>query len=447
MQTPTSPPVRYAKSGDINIAYQLSEANGPDLVYVSGWISHLDLMWEDQYQAQFLHRLSQFSRLIMFDKRGVGLSDRVSIEHLPTMEQRMDDVRAVMDSVGCEKAYLFGHSEGAVLSTLFAATYPDRTIGLMLYGGYATKSKRADYPWAPSPEAQAKRLDLILNHWPEGAGLESRAPSMAGNQAFIDGFTKYARSAASPAAAHALAVMNDQIDIREILGSVAVPTLIVHRTGDRSTPIEGARFMADRIPDAELVELDGEDHLPWTEDSESVLSEIQKFVTGTRPEREITRVLSTVLFTDIVDSTVRAVDMGDKAWRRLLDQHDALCRQQIEHQRGRLIKTTGDGILATFDGPARAVRCGQAIAVGARQLGIEIRSGLHTGEIELRDDDIGGFAVHFASRVMGYAGSGEVVVSQTVKDLVAGSGLAFASIGEQSLKGIPGTLELFTVVH
>lgn len=445
MQTPTPPPVRYAKSDDINIAYQVSEANGPDLVYVSGWISHLDMMWEDPYQARFLHRLSQFSRLIMFDKRGVGLSDRVSIEHLPTMEQRMDDVRAVMDSVGCEEAYLFGHSEGAVLSTLFAATYPERTLGLMLYGGYAAKSVRADYPWAPSPEAQAKRLDLVLNHWPDGVGIEARAPSMIGNQAFFDGFVKYARSAASPAAAHALALMNDQIDIRDILGSVAVPTLIVHRTGDRSTPIEGARYMAERMPDAVLVELGGEDHLPWTDDSESILSELEEFVTGTRPEREVTRVLSTVLFTDIVDSTVQAVEMGDHGWRRLLDQHDALCRKQIEHHRGRLIKTTGDGILATFDGPARAIRCGQAIALGARDLEIEIRAGLHTGEIELRDDDIGGVAVHFASRVMGFAGSGEVVVSRTVKDLVAGSGLVFTSIGEQSLKGIPGVWELFSV--
>lgn len=268
---------------------------------------------------------------------------------------------------------------------------------------------------------------------------------MIGNQAFFDGFVKYARSAASPAAAHALALMNDQIDIRDILGSVAVPTLIVHRTGDRSTPIEGARYMAERMPDAVLVELGGEDHLPWTDDSESILSELEEFVTGTRPEREVTRVLSTVLFTDIVDSTVQAVEMGDHGWRRLLDQHDALCRKQIEHHRGRLIKTTGDGILATFDGPARAIRCGQAIALGARDLEIEIRAGLHTGEIELRDDDIGGVAVHFASRVMGFAGSSEVVVSRTVKDLVAGSGLAFTSLGEQSLKGIPGTWELFSV--
>jgi class 3 adenylate cyclase len=268
---------------------------------------------------------------------------------------------------------------------------------------------------------------------------------MIGNQAFFDGFIKYARSAASPAAAHALAVMNDQIDIRDILSSVAVPTLIVHRTGDRSTPIEGARYMAERIPGAKLVELDGEDHLPWTEDSESVLTETEEFVTGTRPEREITRVLSTVLFTDIVDSTVLAIGMGDEAWRRLLDRHDAICAKQVEHHRGRLIKTTGDGVLATFDGPARAIRCGQAIALKVRDLGIEIRAGLHTGEIELRDDDIGGVAVHFASRVIGYAEANQVVVSRTVKDLVAGSGLEFDSIGEQSLKGIPDTWELFSV--
>lgn len=443
MSVGTPPPVQYARSENVNIAYQVSEKNGPDLVYVAGWISHLDMMWEDPYQAEFVQRLGQFSRLIMFDKRGVGLSDRVSIEHLPTLEQRMDDVRAVMDAVGSESAYLFGHSEGSVLSTLFAATYPDRTDGLMLYGGYATKSERSDYPWAMTSDARTAGLDLILNHWPEGAGLETKAPSMANNPTFVDNFKRYARSAASPAAAHALAVMNDQVDIREILSSVSVPTLIVHRTGDTSTPIEGARYMAQRIPDARLVELDGQDHLPWTEDSESVLAEIEQFVTGTKPERAITRVLSTVLFTDIVDSTVQAVEMGDEAWRRLLDRHDTLCQRQIERHRGKHIKATGDGVLATFDGPARAIRCGQAIAEEARNIGIEIRAGLHTGEIELRGDDIGGVAVHFASRVMGYAGPNEVVASRTVKDLVAGSGLTFTTIGEKALKGIPGEWELF----
>lgn len=445
MPVGTPPPVHYAKSDDLNIAYQVSESNGPDLVYVSGWASHLDMMWQNTYQAPFLHRLSQFSRLITFDKRGVGLSDRVSISDLPTLEQRMDDVRAVLDAVGSTQAYLFGHSEGSVLSTLFAATYPDRTNGLMLYGGYAARSPQDDYPWAPSPADRAEFLDHVLNHWPELSGIESMAPSMAGDASFVDDFNRYMRSAASPAAAHALAVMNTQADIRDILSSVPVPTLIIHRVGDRDAEIGGARYMVERIPNARLVELDGEDHLPWTEDSESVLSEIEQFVTGIRPEREVTRVLSTVLFTDIVDSTVRAVELGDEGWRRLLDRHDAICIQHISQYRGRLIKATGDGILATFDGPARAIRCGQAIAQAVRELEIEIRAGLHTGEIELRGDDIGGVAVHFASRVMGFAGSSQIVVSRTVRDLVAGSGLTFTSIGEKSLKGIPGDWELFIV--
>ena len=443
MSIGTPPPVHYAKSDDLNIAYQVSDANGPDLVYVSGWASHLDMMWQNTYQAPFLRRLSQFSRLITFDKRGVGLSDRVSISDLPTLEQRMDDVRAVLDAAGSSEAYLFGHSEGSVLSALFAATYPKRTKGLMLYGAYAARVPQDDYPWAPSPADRAEFFEHVLNHWPELSGIESLAPSMAEDASFLEDFSRYMRSAASPAAAHALAVMNTEADIRSLLPTVTVPTLIIHRIGDRDAEIGGARYMAERIPDARLVELEGEDHLPWTEDSESVLSEIEQLVTGVKPEREVTRVLSTVLFTDIVDSTVQAVDLGDQKWRHLLDRHDAICRQEIGHYRGRLIKATGDGILATFDGPARAIRCGQAIGLAVRELGIEIRAGLHTGEIELRGDDIGGVAVHLASRVMGFARSSEVVVSRTVKDLVAGSGLTFTTLGPQALKGIPGTWELF----
>jgi pimeloyl-ACP methyl ester carboxylesterase len=435
--------VNYAHSGDLQIAYGVGPDNGPDLVYVSGWVSHLDMMWENDLQAAFLARLSSFSRLITFDKRGVGLSDGVPLDKLPTLEERMDDVRAVLDAVGSERPFLFGHSEGSVMSALFAATYPHRTAGLVLYGAYAARIPRDDYPWAPSPTDRAAFLQKILDHWPALEDMGTLAPSQADNETFIEDFTKYLRSGASPSAAHALAAMNTQADIRSVLGSIIVPTLLLHRTNDRDADIGGARYMADRIPAARLVELAGADHLPWTEDSDSVVDEIEEFVTGVRPSPTIDRVLATVLFTDIVDSTRVAAELGDAQWRRVIDAHDRISRDHVDRRSGTFVKTTGDGILATFDGPARAVRCAEAIARDVHPLGIAIRSGVHTGEIELRGNDIGGIAVHIAARVIGEAKEAEILTSSTVKDLVAGSGISFTSRGVHTLKGVPGEWTLY----
>jgi pimeloyl-ACP methyl ester carboxylesterase len=442
--THTVPPVRYARSGDVNIAYQALDGDGPDLIYVSGWVSHLDMMWEDPYKRRFLERLADFGRLIVFDKRGVGLSDRVSLDNLPTLEERMDDMRVVLDSVGSEKAFLFGHSEGSVMSALYAATHPSRTRGLILFGAYATRKPAPDYPWAPEVEDRQRELLEQRDDWPQTSAITLRAPSMAGNAEFIDRQVRYLRSGASPAAAFALGVMNSEADIRDVLPAINTPTLLLHRVGDRSTSIGESRYIVDRIPGARLVELQGEDHLPWTDNYEDIVAEIEEFVTGTRTAPEPDRVLATVLFTDIVDSTKAASDHGDKTWREILDRHDQISLSEIERFRGRPVKGTGDGYLATFDGPARAVRCALSITDATQKLGIRIRSGLHAGEIELRGDDIGGIGVHIASRVSGKAGPCEVLVSRTVKDLVAGSGLQFTDRGIHSLKGVDDTWQLFS---
>ena len=440
-----TPTVRYARSEGVNIAYQALDGDGPDLLYVSGWVSHLDMMWADIDHRRFFDRLSGIGRLIMFDKRGVGLSDRVSEDRLPTLEDRMDDVRAVLEAVGSEAAYIFGHSEGSVMSTLYAATYPERTLGLILYGGYAARSWSESYPWAPNAEWRSQFQDSILADWPYAQGWEAMAPSRAGDADFIESWGKYLQSAASPSAAHALHVMNSQADIRDLLPSVTTPTLIIHRRDDRVARIEGARYMAEHMPNARLVELDGSDHLPWLGNSEEVLVEVEEFVAGTRTAQPVDRVLATILFTDIVDSTHHAAEVGDTQWRRLLDKHDEISRSEIARFRGRPVKGTGDGFLATFDGPARAIRAATAIEERVAEIGIEVRAGIHAGEIELRHDDIGGIGVHIAARVAAEAGPGEVLVSRTVKDLVAGSGIMFAERGTYTLKGVSEDWDLYAV--
>jgi len=442
---PNPPELRYTTSDDVSVAYQVGPPNGPDLVYVSGWVSNLALMWDNPYMGSFIGRLSSFSRLITFDKRGVGLSDRVSLDELPTLEQRMDDVRAVLDAAGSESAYVFGHSEGSLMSALFAATYPERTRGLVVFGGFASRRPSEQYPWAPQPSEREAAAASIDDEWPDTEDIETYAPSMEGNMDFIGSMRRYFRAAANPTAARALFTMNTRSDVVDILPSISVPTLIIHSTGDRSASIEGARFMAAAIPGARLIELPGEDHVPWTANAETILSEIEHFVTGTRHDAVTDRVLATVLFTDIVDSTATAAAMGDARWSSLLTSHDEISRDLVLRYRGRLIKSTGDGILATFDGPARGIRCAQEIGEAVRVLGIHTRAGLHTGEIEIRDDDVGGVGVHIASRVEATAGPGEVVVSRTVRDLVSGSGIEFRSLGAHQLKGVPGEWELFLV--
>ena len=434
------PETRYAKSGDVNIAYQVL-GDGPfDLVLVPGWISHLEHQWEEPSLARFLQRLASFSRLIMFDKRGTGLSDRVSVKELPTLEQRMDDVRAVMDAVRSERAAIMGISEGGPMSVLFAATYPQRTSALVLYGTMATRAESR-----PTDEQLQPIFDAMERSWGQTMNTGLWAPSRAQDQQFREWMARLGRLGASPGAAVALTRMNLEIDVRHVLPAIRVPTLIVHRTGDRAVAVDLGRHLAQEISGAKFVELPGDDHFPSVGDADAILDEVQEFLTGVRPGPESDRVLATVLFTDIVGSTERAADMGDRRWRDLLDSYYALARRDLGRFRGREVKTTGDGFLATFDGPARGIRCACAISDEAGRLGLPIRAGLHTGECEIMGEDIGGIAVHIGARVAAQAGSGEVLVSSTVKDLVAGSGLRFEDRGSRALKGVPEEWRLFAV--
>jgi len=439
------PETRYAKSGDVNIAYQVVGDGPLDLVYVPGWVSNVELMWDEPGYVRLLRRLASFSRLVVFDKRGTGLSDRVPNDHLPTLEQRMDDVRAVMDAVGSARAALLGHSEGANMAALFAATYPQRASALVLLGAFAKRIRSADYPWAPTAEERLALADQVEREWGK-LDLTDMAPSMEGDERFWAHLAAYSRRSASPAAAAALLRMNSQIDIRGILAAIRVPTLVLHRSGDRDAKVEEGRYIADRIPGARFVELPGEDHLIWAGEQEALLAEVEEFLTGVRPGPEHDRVLATVLFTDVVGSTERAAELGDRPWRWLLEQHHAAVRRELERWRGREVDTAGDGFLATFDGPARAIRCACAISDAVRPLGLEIRAGLHTGEVELVGEGVAGIAVHTGARVAAAADAGEVLVSSTVKDLVAGSGIEFEERGEHELKGIPGTWRLYAVL-
>jgi pimeloyl-ACP methyl ester carboxylesterase len=439
------PETRYTKSGGVNIAYQVVGSGPLDLVYVMGWVSNLDYFWEEPSYARFLHRLASFSRLILFDKRGTGLSDRVHDSELPTLEQRMDDVRAVMDAAGSQRAALFGVSEGGPMCALFAATFPARTSALVMYGSYAKRVWAADYPWAPTPQTRQEFFDAIQQGWGGVVDLATLAPTMKDDGRFREWWAAYLRRSASPGAALALARMNTEIDIRHILPAIRVPTLIIHRVGDLDINVGGSRYMGQQIPVAKYVELPGDDHLPWVGDQNAILDEAEEFLTGVRRGPETDRVLATVLFVDIVGSTERAAAMGDRPWRDLLDDYYGAIRRELARFRGREIETAGDGVLATFDGPARAVRCAVEIGRAVRSLGLEIRSGLHTGEVEMMGDNVGGIAVHIGARVAAQAGAGEVLVSSTVKDLVAGSGIQFEDRGAHLLKGVPGEWRLFGV--
>jgi len=438
------PQTRYARSGEVNIAYQVIGDGPIDLVYVMGWVSHLDYFWEDPLYSKFLTRLASFSRLILFDKRGTGLSDRVPLNELPTLEQRMDDVRAVMDAAGSMRAALFGVSEGGPMCALFAATYPDRTSALIIYASYAKRVWSPDYPWAPTPAERQKFFDLIQEGWGGEVDLATMAPSKVGDERFQEWWSSYLRMGASPGAALALARMNTQIDIRHVLPTIRVPTLVLHRSGDLDIKVEEGRYIASKIPGARFVEFPGSDHLTWVGNQDAIIDEIEEFLTGVRRGPELDRVLATVLFTDIVGSTERAAQLGDRGWRALLEAHNTSIRRELERFRGREIDTAGDGFLAIFDGPARAIRCAGAVVRAVRSLGIEVRAGLHTGEVEMLDRDVRGIAVHIGARVAALAAPGEVLVSHTVKDLVAGSGIDFEDRGIQVLKGVPGEWRVYS---
>ena len=437
------PETRYARSGDIHIAYQVTGQGRLDLVLVPGWISHLESDWEHPYLAHFLQRLGSFSRLVRFDKRGTGLSDRVQLTALPTLEERMDDVRAVMDAVGSRQAALLGYSEGGPMACLFAATYPERTLALVLYGSYAKRIWSPDYPWGPTWDERLQFFDFIERAWGGVVDLSTMAPTVADDDQFREWWSARLRLSASPGAALGLARMNSDFDIRAILPTIRVPTLILHRTGDRDVNVGGGRFMAQQIPEAKYVELPGEDHLPYVGDADAILDEVEEFLTGVRPAPRADRVLATILFTDIVGSTEQAAALGDRRWRDLLESHHSLIRRELGRFRGHEVDTAGDGVLATFDGPARAVRCALATMEGLGRVGIPIRAGVHTGEVEVLRNKVTGIAVHIAARIAATAGAGEVLVSSTVKDLTAGSGLVFTDRGLHTLKGVPEPWRLF----
>jgi class 3 adenylate cyclase len=432
------PVTQYAKSGDVHIAYQ-AFGDGPiNVVVVPGFVSNVENYWDEPSFARFLTRLGSYARVVTFDKRGTGMSDQVA--ELPGLDQRMDDLRAVMDAAGMEQASLFGISEGAPLSILFAATYPDRCRALALYGSFS----RFSY-WFPTEEALAIFFGYVEQAWGTGGSVQRFAPSRANDAAFQRWWGRNERLGASPAAVTQLMRMNSQIDISAILPAVRVPTLVIHRTGDKAVSVEGGRDVAAKIPGARLLELPGDDHLFYAgANAEEIFDAIEEFFTGSRAHVPIDRVLATVLFTDIVGSTEMAASLGDQRWRDLLDHHHATVRRNLTRFRGREVKTTGDGFLATFDGPARGVRCACAIADEIRSIGIEVRAGLHTGECEMIGDDVGGIAVHIGARIAALAGASEVLVSGTVKDLVAGSGLRFGGRGNRELKGIPGEWQIFT---
>jgi len=433
------PRTKYAKSGDIHIAYQVFGEGSVDLVFIPGFVSHLETYWDEPSYARWLRRLGSFSRVIRFDKRGTGLSDQVS--ELPGMDQRMDDVSVVMDAVGIERAVIFGASEGGSLATLFAASHPERSQALIIFGGFAKFSS-----WIPTQEALERFIQYIDNDWGSGESMPIFASTKKGDLAFKQWWGKFERLGASPAAAIKLIHMNSQIDITEILPSINVPTLVMHRKDDMAVDVEAGRLLAERIPGAKYIELSGTDHLPFVgENSDRILDEMEHFLTGETSIPSVERVLATVVFTDIVDSTARAQTLGDRAWGDLQDLHDKAVRKELARFRGNEVKWTGDGFLASFDRPARAIQCALTIVSTVRALGIEVRAGIHTGEVDFVKNDIRGIAVHIASRVADLANGGDVVVSRTVKDLVAGSGISFEDYGTHELKGVPDQWKLFRV--
>lgn len=416
-----------------------------DLLWIAGFVSNVELAWEEPLLARYFNRLARFSRLILFDKRGTGLSDRVPRSELPSLEQRMDDVLAVLEAAGSERAAVMGHSEGGNLAVLYAATHPERVDALVTSGIFAKRRWSPDYPWAETPEQRERYIGDLEARWGSDSDIERIAPSAARDPAFAKRLVTYFRQSASPGDAAALLRMNTEIDIRAVLPTISVPTLVLHRTGDLDSSIEEGRWIASQIPGAKLVELPGDDHLPWVGDQDSVLDEVERFLTGRLAPAEPDRVLATILVTDIVGSTERAAELGDRAWAELLDRHHAIVREQLHAFRGEEVDTAGDGFLATFDGPGRAIRAAVAIRDGLRDSGIPVRCGLHTGEAERVGGKVAGIAVHLAARIAGTAESGEILVSDTVRSLVAGSGIEFAERGSALLRGVPEEQHLFAV--
>jgi class 3 adenylate cyclase len=444
-----TPETRYARSGDVNIAYTVA-GDGPfDLVYIQGFVSHVELAWRVPAYAEFLNGLSSFSRFIFFDKRGTGMSDRV--QGAPSLETRMDDLRAVMDAVGSSRAAIMGVSEGTPMSILFAATYPERVFALVLQAGAPRFVWAPDYPFGESIDEYDREVRRMVDSWGSPEYLEEAAALLAPSydEESRRGFADYLRLSASPGAAAALELMNRDIDVRQVLPAVRAPTLVLNLTGDSAAIVQGSRYMAERIPGARLVQVEGEGHIPGPGNVQRFIAEIERFLTTAASDEKPElpdRQLATLLFTDIVDSTAHMSRLGDAGWRELVERHHALVRRELARARGVEVDTAGDGFFAAFDGPARAVLCAKSIVGGVRELGIDVRSGLHTGECEIVDGKMSGIAVHTGARVAAHAGAGEVLVSSTVKDLVAGSGLEFEDRGIHELRGIPGEWRLYAAV-
>ncbi len=439
------PQTQYAQNGDVNIAYQVIGDGPIDIVFVMGWVSHLEYFWEEPHFAAFLDRLASFSRLILFDKRGTGLSDSVPIAELPTLEQRMEDVHAVMDAVGSQQAVLIGVSEGGPMCSLFAATYPEHTAALVMIGTYAKRIRDDDYPWAPTEEQREAFYELMQREWGGPVGIDERAPSMAGDENFREWWATYLRMGASPGAAVALTKMNAEIDVRGVLPSIRVPTLVIHRSGDLCLKVEEGRFVAAQIPGSKYVEMDGIDHLPFVGDQDKIVDEIEQFVTCIRFAGEYDRVLATVMCVRIADLEAETVKHGVVEWAELRSRSREFVRRQLQLFKGREIDV-GDGtVLAAFDGPARAIRCASAISESAQRVGLGVKTGLHTGECDVTGDAYSGFAVELAEKIAALSQVGSILVSRTVKDLVAGSGLEFKELGMRSFDGIDGKWRLFKV--
>lgn len=440
-----TPKTRYAKSDDVSIAYQVFGEGQRTIVLAPAWVTHVDLAWEEPAQARFLDHLSRFARVILFDKRGTGASDR----HVgtPCLENRMDDIRAVMDATQTERAALLGCCDGGAMASLFAAAHPERVTHLILFNTFAKRLRSPDYPWAPTMEEREFYFRRLEAHWGEGLDFCAMAPSRAGDAAFREWSGRLERVAASPGAAVALARLNTQVDIRDVLPTIRTPTLVLARRGDREVHADETAYIARTIPNAQLALLDGSDHLFWTGEPDDLLAAVQEFVTGAPAEQPVDSALLTILCTDIVGSTERAAELGDRRWRALLERHDDIVASELRRFMGRKINTTGDGVLAAFDSPARSIRAGLAIQQALAPLDLPVRAGVHTGECEIRGGVPSGIAVHIGARVASLAQGGEVLASRTVRDLAVGSGLAFYDRGEHQLKGVPGEWRLYAAAE
>jgi len=439
------PETRYMESGGYHIAYQVVGEGDVDLMVIPGFAGHLETAWEQPRYERWFRRMASFCRLILIDKRGTGLSDRVQNDNLPTLEERVQDVKAVLDAVGSERTAFYGISEGGAMSALFAASNPDRTTALILSGSWARAFRGPDYPWGFESSQFQQLLDNLQSSWGKSSSAALGAPSLAHDADFSNWWARFQRQSASPGAAAGIVRMAFEGDVRHVLPAISCPTLVLHRTHDPFVDIHHGRYLAENIPGARMVELEGVDHLHYVGDTEVADNEVELFLTGTKVSAVVNRVLATVLFTDIVGSTKLATELGDQRWQELLEEHNTVVRREIERHDGITVSTTGDGFLARFDGPARAVRCAQAVHGAVSGLGLQLRAGLHVGEVQISHDDILGIAVHIGARVMASAATGETRVTSTIRDLVVGSGLNFRDLGQHELKGVPGSWTLMSV--